>query len=270
MQFQVIGEKGNPVVVMLTGSFCPGECLEYIYSKMKEFYIVIPTYNGHYKNSKDFTTRENEAKEIRKYLCGLGIDEIHMIYGQSMGSEVGMELYRQLSKEGIKVYNLFWDGAPMIKLSVPYKAFMRFKFGMMIKMFRDRSIDEAMSMKFLKQFAGDKINSLKPMIESLVSVSTFITKKTLKNEVECCYTFDFPELDAEMQKRTYFFYGEDEKAYKLCCRFVEKAYPNANYRIEKGHGHMSYSCDFTDEYVSWLKKILDEGVDKKIFDSEIF
>lgn len=256
MQFGTIGEKENPVVVMLTGSFCPGECLEYLSSRMKEFFIVIPTYNGHYPGSKDFTTRENEAAEIKNYLCALGIGEIHMIYGQSMGSEVGMELYRQLLKEKIKVNHLVWDGAPMIKLSRPYKAFMRFKFGMMIKMFHDKSLDEAMNMKFLKQFAGNKINSLKPMIESLVSIAPFITKKTLRNEVECCYTFDFPALDVAMQKRTWFFYGEDEKAYQLCYQLVKKAYPHANYRIEKGHGHITYSCDHPDAYVAWLKRIL--------------
>ena len=75
MRFKVLGEKGNPVVVMLTGSFCPGECLEYLYSRMKEFYVIVPTYNGHYKDSKDFTTRENEAKEIKEHLIKLGIDK---------------------------------------------------------------------------------------------------------------------------------------------------------------------------------------------------
>ena len=61
MKFKVLGEKGNPIVVMLTGSFCPGECLEYIYSRMNHYFIIVPTYNGHYKDSKDFTTREYRA-----------------------------------------------------------------------------------------------------------------------------------------------------------------------------------------------------------------
>lgn len=257
MKFKVLGEKGNPVVIMLTGSFCPAECLEYIYSRIKNSYIIVPTYNGHYQDSKDFTTRENEAREIREYLQRMGITHIHMIYGQSMGTEIGMELYRQLSNEGIKVNHLFFDGAPMIRLSRAYKAFMRFKFGTMIKIFRDKTIDEAMNMRFLKQFAGDKINSLKPLIESLVMIAPYLTKNTLKNEVECCYTFDFPVLDEAMQKRTYFFYGEDEKAYKTCYKLVKQAYPHANYRIEKGHGHMTYSCEYTEEYVNWLQDIID-------------
>ena len=257
MKFNVFGERSNPVVVMLTGSFCPGECLDYIYSRMKDYYIIVPTYNGHYKDSRDFSTRQNEACEIKKHLQNLGIKKIHMIYGQSMGTEIGMELYRQLYDEGITVCNLFFDGAPMIRLSWAYKAFMRFKFSMMIKMFRDKSLEEAMNMKFLKKFAGNKINGLKPMIESLVTIAPYLTKNSLKNEVECCYTFDFPALDEVMQKHTYFFYGEDEKAYKTCYKLVKKAYPHANYRIEKSHGHMTYSCEYTDEYVEWLKNIIE-------------
>lgn len=257
MQFKVLGEKGNPVVIMLTGSFCPGECLDYLYSRMKDYYIIVPTYNGHYKGSNDFTTRENEAKEIREYIHEIGIEQIHMIYGQSMGAEVGMELYRQLSNEGTTVHNLFFDGAPMIRLSTLYKAFMRFKFGTMIKIFRDKSVDEGMNMKFWKQFTGDKINSLKFMMESFGKVAPFISKNTLRNEVECCYTFDFPKVDVKMQKHTYFFYGKNEKAYKTCYKLVNKAYPYANYRVEKGHGHMTYSCEFTDEYVEWLRNIIE-------------
>lgn len=258
MQFKVLGEKGNPVVVMLTGSFCPGECLEYIYSRMDNYYIIVPTYNGHYKDAKDFTSRENEAREIREYLYGQGIERVHMIYGQSMGTEIGMELYRQLTDEGIKVNSLFFDGAPMIRLSRAYKAFMRFKFTTMINVFRDKTIDEAMNMKFLKKFAGKKINSLKSLIVSLVMIAPYLSDNSIKNEVECCYTFDFPVVDCDMQKNMYFFYGEDEKAYKTCYKLVKRAYPHANYRIEKGHGHMTYSCEYTDTYVNGLRDIIEK------------
>lgn len=258
MKFQVMGEKGNPVVVMLTGSFCQGECLEYIYSKMEEYYVIVPTYNGHYQGAKDFTTRENEAGEIREYLSELGVDEVHMIYGQSMGSEVGMELCRQLLNRGIRVHSLFFDGAPMIRLSAAYKLFMRFKFSSMIKLFKDKTLDQAMNMRFLKQFAGNKINSLKPLMETMTKVAPHITPNSIINEVECCYTFDYPKIDENMQAHTYFFYGDEEKAYKTCYKLVKKAYPGANFYVEKGHGHMTYSCEYTDKYANWLKKIISD------------
>ncbi len=51
-----------------------------------------------------------------------------MIYGQSMGSEIGIELMKQLSLQGIIVEKAVFDGAPCITLSKAYKTFMFFKF----------------------------------------------------------------------------------------------------------------------------------------------
>lgn len=256
MKFDVFGKRENPVIIMLTGSFCPSEGLEYLYSQLcQDYYIVVPTYNGLYEGSCDFTTRENEAKEIADYIVNENISTVRMIYGQSMGSEIGAELMHQLLSRDVEVETAFFDGAPMIKLSKLYKAFMYLKFSSMIKIFKDKDIDEAMNMKFLKRFAGDKIESLKPMIESLVKVTPYMSKQTIRNQNECCYTFDFPKFRDEVQKRVYFCYGTDEKAYKSCIKGVRTAYPNANYIIKDGHSHMTYSMEHTDEYLVLLKNI---------------
>ena len=116
--------------------------------------------------------------------------------------------------------------------------------------------EEAMNMKFLKQFAGDKITTLRPMLEALISVTPYLTKQSIKNEVECCYTFDFPVMEKNNQDNLYFFYGTDEKAYKTCYKYVKLAYPQANYIVKNGHGHLPYSCEYTAEYAEWLRKIV--------------
>lgn len=78
-----------------------------------------------------------------------------------------MELLSQLLKENVNVNKAWFDGAPYIKLSYLYKKFMYFKFKTMINMFRDKSIDEVMNWKFLGQFAGDKIEQLRPNLSFL-------------------------------------------------------------------------------------------------------
>lgn len=30
-----------------------------------------------------------------------------------------------------------------------------------------------------------------------------------------------------------------------------------NIVLKKGYGHMTYSCEFTDEYVEWLRNIIE-------------
>ena len=257
MRFNEFGEKNNPVIVMLSGSFVPGESMKNVYEiLMKDYYIIVPDYNGHYENSGTFTTRYKEAEEVKRFLINNGIKNIDLIYGQSMGTEIGMELLKQLLKENIVVKKAWFDGAPYIKLSFLYKKFMYFKFKTMINMFRNKSIDEVMNWKFLKKFAGDKINQLRPMIESMMLSIPYLTSESIKNEVECCYTFDFPEMSESMQENICFFYGEDEKAYKTCNKGVNKWYPKAKKIVEKNHGHLTYACEHTNEYIDRIKDFM--------------
>ena len=53
----------------------------------------------------------------------------------------------------------------------------------------------------------------------------------------------------------YFFYAKEEKAYRTCISGVKKAYPNANYEIVEGYGHLTYSVRNRDEYVKKLKSV---------------
>ncbi len=257
MRFNTFGNKGDPTIIMLSGSFVPGKSMENIYEILKEnFYIIVPDYNGHYENSGTFTTRYNEAEEIKKYAVSCGINNIALIYGQSMGSEIGMELLRQLLNENISVGKAWFDGAPYIKLSFLYKKFMYFKFKAMIDMLRNKTTDEVMNMKFLKQFAGGKIEKLRPMIESMMLSTPYLTDESVKKEVECCYTFDFPEMNEDMQKNICFFFGEDEKAYKTCFKGIDNAYPVSKKIVKKNHGHLTYACECTEDYVELINKFL--------------
>lgn len=264
MRFDVVGSKKGPVVVMLTGSFCPGECLDYLYNRMMDLHIIVVTYNGHYKGSKDYTTRQQEAAEICDYLQTQGIHDIRMIYGQSMGAEVGMELYWQLTAQGIQVRNLFWDGAPMIRLSPAYKAFMRFKFSKMMAMCRNHTADDILNMGLVKNIVGDKKEALRPMVEACCKAAPYLTETSIRNVNECCYTFDYPPLSEEMQHHTTFLYGDNEKAYKTCYKAVIQHYPHANYRIIPGQGHCTWSCMHTDEYIAILRGIIDAPIAESV------
>ena len=65
MKFYEYGDQSNPLIIMLTGSFCPAKALDYLYKPLSDdYYIILPEYNGHYKGSKPFTTRQNEPVSI--------------------------------------------------------------------------------------------------------------------------------------------------------------------------------------------------------------
>ena len=108
----------------------------------------------------------------------------------------------------------------------------------LLKMMKKTDVDQILNMKLIKKIARGNIENLRPMIEPMAVTAQFLSKESVKNETECCYTFDFPLFDKEAQNKMYFFYGKEEKAYKTCYRGVKKAYPQSNSIFKEGYGHL--------------------------------
>jgi hypothetical protein len=178
-----------------------------------------------------------------------------MVYGQSMGAEIAIELVHQLLEEGITVEKAFLDGAPCIKLPKPYKAVVRAIFLKMSRLLRENKTNDMMNMRFVRQLTNGDTESLRSMMEPVMEVLPYLTDESVINQTECCYTFDFPAFDENDQKKLYFLYAREEKAYKTCFRKVKKTYPNANYKVVTGYGHMTYSTRETEKYTQMIRII---------------
>ena len=121
---------------------------------------------------------------------------------------------------------------------------------------KNKSIEEILQSKIIKKISGGDQESIRPIIEPYVVTSQFLTNATIKNEVECCYSFDFPKMNENIQKKMFFFYGKEEKAYRTCFKNVKKAYPLATYKVKEGYGHLTYSIKNTKDYISIIRNLL--------------
>ena len=110
MRIHTFGAESAPVVIMLPGSFCNADTMANIITRLeREFHILAVDYNGQYAGSeKSFTSRRGEAEEIIRYIQGHAISSVALVYGQSMGGEMGMELLVQLKKNGITAGEAFF------------------------------------------------------------------------------------------------------------------------------------------------------------------
>jgi pimeloyl-ACP methyl ester carboxylesterase len=190
-----------------------------------------------------------------QYLKEQGITRIKMIYGQSMGGDIAIELVHQLLAEGITVDKAFLDGAPCIKLPKAFKAVARAIFLKEIRLLRQNKADEMMNMRFMKQLTNGDTESFRPMIKPVMEIVPYLTDESVINQTECCYTFDFPAFNESDQKKLYFLYAKEEKTYRTCFKKVKKTYPNANYKVVTGYGHLTYSVRETKKYTQMIKKI---------------
>ena len=117
----------------------------------------------------------------------------------------------------------------------------------MINMMRDKSADEVIKWKFLNRFTNGDTEALRPMIESLVEVAPYLTKESIKNETECCYTFDFPQFSGEMQK----------KHIRPVINLLRSIILMQKMTVLDGYAHMTYSARHTQEYLELIKTELD-------------
>ena len=262
MRFHTYGNHNHPIIIMLTSSFCAAESLEYLYSDLAEdYFVIVPEYNGHYEGSKDFTTRRKEASEMVQYLNSNGIRDICLIYGQSMGAEIGMELIAQLLKYKITVESAFFDGGTFLKQPKLYKAIKNYKNKSMLNKLRNQSVDEVVNWRSVDQFKKDDTEIARPMIESMVKTAPHITDESIKNETECRYTFNFPYIPENMQENIFFVYAEEEKDFKSCFKHLIDAYPAANFKTLSGEGHLTYSLRKTDDYLRVIRAICNRNND---------
>lgn len=102
MRIHTYGDERAPMVIMLPGSFCNADTMVNIITELQaQFRILAVDYNGQYAGSgKPFTSRCGEAGEIIRHLREHAISGVALVYGQSMGGEIGMELISQLKKNG--------------------------------------------------------------------------------------------------------------------------------------------------------------------------
>ena len=254
MRIHTYGAENAPVVVMLPGSFCNADTMANIIGRLeREFYILAVDYNGQYAGSeKPFTSRRGEAEEIIRYIQGHAISSVALVYGQSMGGEMGMELLVQLKKNGITAGAAFFDGGPFLRFPKAVSKLLGSKFKTIVGNLRGKTLEEALKEPTIVKFSGGKPERYSNMLGPICRNAAYMSDETLEREADACVTFDYPAMDREFQKHMTFFYSKEESAWRFCHRKLQKAYPFAQYKLVSGYGHVGYPAEHLDEYCAWL------------------
>jgi len=255
MRFDTAGQKGNPVIVMLNGSFTTGRSLQR-YARQylaEDFYVVCPTYDGHGDDNTVFDSRAGQAKKILEWLKDNATRDVALIQGLSMGAEIALELMKQICDDGqIRVHRCFLDGGPFFYFPAPFRKIMYFKSLKFIRLGRNGQTEKLMNNRMVRWMVhGD----VKPYIDMYgdMSVDT-LSDETIRNVTEACYTFDFPEFSEEEQKKMLFSWSSDEPARKSAKK-IKKHYPCARYKSAGAMGHTGFILRDPSKYADVMKKL---------------
>ena len=257
MRIHTFGGERMPVVIMLPGSFCNADTMANIITELSaEFHILAVDYSGQYAGSETpFTSRQGEAREIIRHLRKAGITSVALVYGQSMGGEVGMELLSQLKASGIAVNAAFFDGGPFLRFPKFVSRLLGNKFKTIVGNLRGKTLEEALREPTIVKFSGGKPERYRHMLGPICQNAACMSDETLEREADACVTFDFPTMDRDFQRRLCFFYSREESAWRFCHRRLKRAYPHARYRLVSGYGHVGYPAEHLKEYCGWLSAL---------------
>ena len=257
MRIHTCGDERAPVIIMLPGSFCNADTMTNIIAELEAaFRILTVDYNGQYAGSeKPFTSRQGEAEEIIRYLREQAISTVALVYGQSMGGEMGMELIAQCMKNGIAVHAAFFDGGPFLHFPKFVSRLLGNKFKTIVGNLRGKTLEEALREPTIVKFSGGKPERYSNLLGPICQNAAFMSDETLEREADACVMFDYPAMDEAFQKRLYFFYSKEESAWRFCHRKLKKAYPHAQYKLVSGYGHVGYPGEHLTEYCGWLSTL---------------
>ncbi len=257
MRIHTYGEENDPVMIMLPGSFCNADTMANIISRLEaEFRVLAVDYNGQYAGSETpFTSRSDEADEIIRYLREHSISSVALVYGQSMGGEMGMELIAQCKQNGIAVHAAFFDGGPFLRFPKIVSRLLGNKFKTIVGNLRGKTLEEALREPTIVKFSGGKPERYNNLLGPICQNAIYLSDETLEREADACVTFNFPAMDERFQKHLYFFYSKEESAWRFCHRKLKKAYPFAQYKLVSGYGHVGYPGEHLAEYCGWLSAL---------------
>lgn len=257
MRFDVVGDPGNPVVLMLPGSFCTGDTLRPIANRLSGSYcVVLATLDGHIRGGGDYLSKEDTTEKVVGWLHSQGIGHLAMAHGTSMGALNVLDIAREGS---ITSDVWFFDGGPFFNFPKPVELVVRAAFRRMLRAMRDSGaagvtdarLDVMLERGMLGHLLGDSASAYRAMVRDCMDVSSFISDASVAHESVTFCECRLPDLPPGVVRRCTFLWGSEETA-RMSRRRVLRRYPEAELIDAPGYNHCGYQCACPDGYAALL------------------
>lgn len=237
MKISTYGNKKNEKILLLHPMFTSEKFFDFVIDKLSEnYYLIIPTYSGHYENSEYVSMLEEENK-IDEFLKENNIDRLKAVIGFSLGGNIAFHYFCQNQD---KIDKVIIDSAPIFKFPKVIKNYFYKKYKkclINVKKYPEKAVEE-----LNKCFNG--------MGEAQQYIAKIVTNESLKNLIESCYNNETIDLNCDFQKKMIFIYGTKDIA-RLCLPRL-KRYKNSRFIKIDSLGHCGYFRTKTDEYLKLI------------------
>lgn len=231
------GNPKNEKILLLHPMFTNHHFFDFAIDQLiTTYYLIIPIYKGHDKNST-YISVEDEENSIDQFLQEHHVVHLKAIIGFSLGGNIAFHYFCHHSD---RVDQVIIDSAPLFKFPSLVKTYFYKKYKkclMRIKEHPEKAIEE------LNQcFHG--------MGEAQQYVAPLVTLESLKNLIESCYNNHIPKLNSNSQRKITFVYGTKDIA-RLCLPRIKK-YKYARVVKIPSLNHCDYFRISIDDYMRQL------------------
>lgn len=255
MKVATLGQAGNPAIVMIPGMFCASAMPEMVAKHLEQdFYLILPTLDGHHREEPVYRSKEDDARKIVQWLQEHDVRELALLQGTSMGAEVALEVAQKIE---LPVGHCLFDGGPFFHFPFPIRALMAREFWRLRELAKERSEEEVADL-LKDSWLGKKLgsgshDSHRAVLDSLVDISQWVDRDSVRRIADTCYRCYLPAFDKEETRKFTFLYADKEPARKAERR-LRKRYPDAEYLIVKGYGHCGYQMEQPEEYAALMRR----------------
>ena len=239
MTFRTVGDKQNPVALLIHAMFIDDSMFEKLIPYLKsKYYIILPILDGHdRKSDQEFISVSEESAQIIEYIKKEKIDKLELLLGNSLGAIIAFDLFQ---RNEIDIKNVYLDGAPFVQLSKLRMKIMEFIFyRISIQSFRNPN----------KKNILDKLSP--GLSGQMKKICGKMSKKTIHNLTLACYTYQLPDcIELSDNQVITFLYGTKERA-SMCIPTIKK-YKNCRLLIKDGYHHCEFLKQEPEKYAAML------------------
>ena len=231
MTIHEFGKGNEKSILLIHPSVVKWDYFEYVIPLLeKEYRLIVPALPGYdFDENNDFTSVEQIADDLVRWLSRNHISHLYAVYGCSMGGSIALltALHKQLVVDhcvmdgGITPYRLPWILTRFIAL--------RDYLMMMLGRIGGVGLLE-------KAFSTDQYS--KEDLEYVEEVLRHCSRKTLWRTFDSCNNYQLPNPIPQINTKIYYWFAENEqKARKEDIKYMKEFFPDTLFGKYPNLGH---------------------------------
>lgn len=245
------GIKNKETIILLHGGGLSWwNYIDEIESLKNDYRLIIPILDGHFGSDKNFTSIEDNAKEIVNFIDNNFDGKVKLICGLSLGGQIALEIISQ--RNSICDYAIIESALiyPIKNISKIVEFFINITYKLISK-------------KWFSKLQFKSLRIKKDLFEIYYNDTSKITKENLISFIKANLNYKITESLQNCKIKVLILIGSKERQIiKKSAYKIKSVIKLSELEILEGYYHGDISINYPKEYVNKIKKLFKERLNE--------